>query len=272
MIFRWLKNRKRRRLLAEAFPQAWYDILHANVHRYARLPADEQAKVRDYVRIFVAEKNWEGCGGLQINDEIRVTVAALVAILVLGLGEQYFDHVLSILVYHGAYVAPGQAVAGTAGVIEGDSARAGEAWYRGPVVLGWSDALAGARERNPGRNLVFHEFAHQLDMLNGRAVDGTPPMQSAAQFRRWNEVVPSHYRQLLDDCQRGHRTLLDCYGATNIGEFFAVATEAFFEQSSALQQRHPALYEVFREYYGQDPAARGEKHDGGGHGPTSSRL
>ena len=146
MLFRWLKNRRRRALLARPFPPAWLDALSQNVRLYAALSADEQAKVRDYVRVFVTEKNWEGCGGLQMTDEIRVTIAANVAILVLGFEQQYFDRVLSILVYPTAYVAQGKVYSESGVVLEGDSAREGETSYRGPIVLAWSDVLGGTAQ------------------------------------------------------------------------------------------------------------------------------
>jgi hypothetical protein len=256
VLFRWLRNRRRRALLREPFPQPWKDLLEENVRSYRRLTAAEQGRVRDYVQIFAAEKHWEGCGGQQITDEVRVTVAGLVAILVLGLEAEYFDHVLSILVYPDAYVARASTGAGPGVIIEGDSARQGEAWYRGPVILSWSDVLAGGLERVHGRNLVFHEFAHQLDMLNGRRADGVPPLETAAQAERWTKVVGEHYRELVHDCSRGHAALLDCYGATSPAEFFAVATETFFQRPSAMQHRHPELYACLREFYRQDPVAR----------------
>lgn len=231
-------------------------MLKRDVRLYGLLTPDEQAKVRDYVRVFTAEKNWEGCGGLQLTDEMKVVIAAQAGILVVGLGPIYFDNVLSILVYPDSYVAPKQATVRGGVVVEEDSPRLGEAWYRGPVILTWSEALAGAQRRNHGRNVVFHEFAHQLDMLNGRWVDGMPPLKSNDQLQRWTETLEQHYRRLVENCEHGRHTTLDCYGAVSIVEFFAVATEAFFEKPAAVQQHLSSLYDLFREYYGQDPAAR----------------
>lgn len=256
MLLRWLRTRRRRALLAQPFPGEWRDTLEANVSHYRRLTADEQARVRNYVRVFVTEKNWEGCGGLEMTDEVRVTIAGQVAILVLALSEQYFDHVLSILVYPTAYVAPGQSINAGGIVLEGDSSRLGEAWYRGPVILSWNDVLAGGRQTNHGRNVVFHEFAHQLDMLNGRTVDGTPPLETVDEARRWTTVMNQHYRQLVEDCEVGRETVLDCYGATSLSEFFAVATESFFERPIPLLERHPALYGIIHDFYRQEPAER----------------
>ena len=205
--------------------------------------------------MFVAEKNWEGCGGLQMTDEIRVTIAANVAILVLGFEQQYFDRVLSILVYPTAYVAQGKVYSESGVVLEGDSAR-GETSYRGPIVLAWSDVLGGTRNRRHGSNVVLHEFAHQLDMLNGRNVDGTPELETDEQYQRWAQVFDEHYRRLVHDCQHGQPTLLDCYGATSPSEYFAVATEMFFMRPQAFADWHPALYSLFSDFYRQQPAAR----------------
>ena len=240
----------------QPFPPAWDNVLRTNVRIFDSLTAEERAQVRDYIRVFVAEKHWEGCGGLEMTDEVRVTIAGLVAILVLGLAEQYFTRVLSILVYPTAYVAPGKTMAKVGVVLEGDSARAGEAWYRGPVILSWDEVLAGGRQETHGRNVVFHEFAHQLDMLNGQNVDGTPPMESQEQYQRWVEVLGTDYRHLVDACEHGHSTLLDCYGATSLAEFFAVATEVFFTRPHAFEHRHPKLYAILGEFYRQNPTAR----------------
>jgi Mlc titration factor MtfA (ptsG expression regulator) len=252
MLFDWWKNRRRRRLLAEPFPTPWLTVLQHNVQAYGRLTPPEQAKVRDYVQVFVAEKNWEGCGGLPMNDEIRVTIAAQVGILVLGLDEQYFEHVLSILVYPSTYVAADRSIREGGIVVEGDSARLGEAWYRGPVIFSWTDVLAAGRQTTAG-NVVYHEFAHQLDMLNGRIVDGTPPLETADQDRRWLETTAAEYRHLVAACESGHRTFFDCYGATSRAEFFAVTTESFFTGPIEFQRRHTELYALMCEVYHFDP-------------------
>ncbi len=238
------------------FPIEWEHILRKNVRTYARLTEPEQRKVRSDVQVLVAEKNWEGCGGLVITDEIKVTIAAQACLLVLALENEYFDLVRSILVYPDAYVAPGRAITRGGVVLEEDSHREGEAWYRGPVILSWADALAGGRQQSRGDNLVLHEFAHQLDMQNGREVNGTPQLSTVAEYKRWQQVVGEEFQRLDHDCQDGRHTLLDCYGATNLGEFFAVATECFFERSREMAHRHPSLYDLLRGFYRQDPAAR----------------
>ncbi len=256
MIFSWLRRRRRRALLREPVPDRWFDIVSNNVHQYEALSAGERARLFDDVRILVAEKNWEGCGGLAINDEVKVTIAAAASLLLLGFENEYFDAVQSILVYPDAYVAPGHSIAKGGLVLEGDSHREGEAWYRGPVILSWADTLAGGRGHTPGYNLVLHEFAHQLDMQNGRIVDGTPPLSSRTEYDRWQQVIQCESERLERDCARDRPTLLDCYGLASLGEFFAVSTECFFERPREMQREHPELYQILRDYYRQNPADR----------------
>ena len=256
MLFDWLTNRRRRKLMARPFPSVWLEVLQNDLHHYARLTAAEQARVRDYVQVFIAEKNWEGCGGLQLTDEMKVVIAGLVAVLVVGFPPVYFDAVISLLVYPAGYVAPESSTNRGGVIVEGSSARLGEAWYRGPVILSWSDVAECGRGSSGGRNVVAHEFAHQLDMLNGRQTDGMPPLESDAERRRWNDVMAREYEQLVRAYQLGEPTVLDFYGATSRVEFFAVATESFFEAPGALQTYNPELYAVLREFYRQDPAAR----------------
>ncbi len=244
MLFAWLKQRRRRQLLATPFPEEWLAYLRDNVALYAPLTEAEQAKLRDLLRIFVAERCWEGCGGLTVTDEMQVTIAAQACLLLLNIEHDTFSRVPSILVYPSGYRSPAER-----------HGRLGEAWYRGPVVLAWDSVLGGGKNDGDGQNVVLHEFAHQLDFLDGYA-DGTPPLSSRAEYRQWHEVMTAEYERLVQESAQGRARVLDAYGATNPAEFFAVATEAFFEKAVALRQRHPALYEVLRGYYRQDTAAR----------------
>ncbi len=260
MILRWIRNRRRKKLASRPFPPAWLDILHRNVAVYPRLTRLEQAKLRNDVRIFTAEKNWEGCGGLQLTDEIRVTIAAQMGLLVLGFPSEYFEQVLSVLIYPNAYSAPDQKPASGGVVLVGQSDREGEAWYRGPVILSWADVLTGAKNIRANHNLVLHEFAHQLDMQNGQIADGVPPLDSSAQLQQWLDVTEREFQRLIRDCGSGQQTVLDCYGTTNRAEFFAVSTESFFQRPAVLKLRHPDLYQLLQQYYRQDPAARNGVH------------
>lgn len=256
MLFSWWRRRRRRGLAARPFPEEWEALLLKNFPRVERLTPDEAQKLRDDIQVLIAEKNWEGVFDQPVDDEVRVTIAAQAAWMVLGRDVSVFDKVLSILVYPDAYSARDQFTISGGVVIEGRSQRLGEAWHRGPIVLSWPDVLHGSRNPGSGRNLVFHEFAHQLDMLNGRYVDGTPQLDSPQLAERWKTHVSREYRQLQIDCRHGRSRLFDCYGTTNPGEFFAVVSETFFQQPVRMKRRHAELYGVFRDYYRQDPADR----------------
>ena len=252
-MFSWLKNRRRRRILSEPFPEPWFGYLESNVHQYRALPPPARDRLRDLTRIFVAEKNWVPCGGLEIGDEVRVTIAAQACLLLLGIeGEYCFDAVRSVLVYPGGFVKMGR-VPGTPLVAEG-SPTMGEAWHRGPIVLAWDHVLAGGQNADQGRNVVLHEFAHHLDDLDG-AMDGVPPLGSHGDYQRWSEVTQREFERLRLAADRNVATLLDHYGAASRPEFFAVATECFFEQPGAMRQQHRELYDLLRKFYRQDPAA-----------------
>ena len=255
MLFNWLKQRRRAKILATPFPENWDQIIRDNVRHARHLTPDQQQKLRRLVQIFVVERNWEGCGGLTLTDDMKVTIATLACLLVVGMNEELlFEHVMSILVYPTGYVAPLSHVSGTSPVIDAGQPRLGEAWWRGPVILSWTDSLAGARTESPGRNLVLHEFAHQLDMMNGRICDGTPPLRTREQHERWVSVLGPVFDQLVEDCRSGHQGLIDCYGAKNPAEFFAVLTEKFFEQPNVLLHHHEPAYRVLRDFYGLDSA------------------
>ena len=253
MIFSWLRRRRRRQILAQPFPEEWEQYLLENFAQYHWLTAEQRTRLKQRVQVFVAEKYWEGCNGLEMTDEIRVTVAGQACMLVLGFDEECFDRLLSVLVYPTEYFAPEKEHRGGGVVLEGYSLRLGEAWHSGPVILSWPDVLAGARLPHDGRNVVYHEFAHVLDMVDN-SFDGTPRLGSAVQYRVWREVMTADFQKLVRQIERGQPTLLDQYGATNEAEFFAVCTESFFEQPRQLAAEHPRLYKLFCDYYRQDPA------------------
>lgn len=256
MIFSWWARRRRRHLRRQPFPAVWQTTLDRNVPYLRRLTAAEQAKLRDDIQVLVAEKYWEGCNGLEMTDEVRVTIAAQIGLLCLGFQEEYFEMVESILVYPDAYVAPSQTSLGGGVVLEGESSREGEAWYRGPVILSWDDVLEDGRRDHDGHNLVLHEFAHQLDMQGGRTVNGMPILSNDAARSHWQTVIDRQYRQLERHCRQGRPPVLDCYGTTNLAEFFAVTTEVFFERPRALHQHHAELFDLLADFYRQDPRPR----------------
>jgi Mlc titration factor MtfA (ptsG expression regulator) len=254
-MFNWLKQGRRRELLATPFPPAWQEILQRNVIHYAALTEAEQAKLRDDLRIFADEKSWEGCRGLTITDEMQVTIAAHACLLLLAMDHDYFAAVKSVLVYPSSFAIPLHEVLPTGEVVEGELPALGEASYTGAVVLAWDDVLAGGRDEDDGRNTVYHEFAHQLDFLDG-ACNGTPRLEDTGLLRRWRQVMTTEYERLCRAIERGRWTLLEEDAALNEGEFFAVATEYFLGRPVELAEQHPQLYDLLRTYYRQDPARR----------------
>jgi len=247
------KKRRRRRLAARQFPDEWLAIIDRNVPFYRLLPEADRQELQRHILIFIAEKRFEGCGGLQITDEIKVTIAAQACILLLHRQTDYYPGLPSILVYPHPYVAHGvkNFVAGFP--VEGPDIRLGESWHRGSVVLSWDDVRRGAADIHDGHNVVFHEFAHQIDS-SGAKGDSTPVLRDYSSFMAWARVLQRDFEKLRRDISRDIPTLLDEYGAEDPAEFFAVATEYFFEKAGELQRLHPQLYEELKRFYQQDPA------------------
>ena len=256
-MFNWFQGRRRQHLQETPFPREWEGYLHENFAQFASLSAEEQAHLRDLTQVFVAEKNWEGVGGLPLTDEIKVTIAAQACFLLLGLPDHdFYPNVTAILVYPDAYKVQDTHI-GPGGIHhETPGAHLGEAWRDGPVILSWADARHGGQNPHDGHNVVLHEFAHKLDMRDGYA-DGVPPLYAdQKQYDTWAEVMQAEYNLLVEETEDGRADILDDYGAENPAEFFAVATETFFEKARSLREKHSRLYEVLRGYYRQDPAAR----------------
>jgi Mlc titration factor MtfA (ptsG expression regulator) len=252
------KRRRRDRLHSKPFPEQWRHIIDRNVPMYRRLSDEDQRELQGHVQVFVAEKYFEGCDGLVMTDEIRVTIAAQACVLLLHRQATYYPGLRSILVYPAAYVANSKSVGPGGIVTESIGVRAGESWHptsqRGVIVLSWSDVLAGSRGERDGRNVVLHEFAHQLDGEYG-GMDGVPHLPNPSMYKDWARVLGQEYQSLVQNLMRNHRTGIDPYGATNPAEFFAVVTEVFFERPRNLQAEHPQLYEQLKSFYQQDPAA-----------------
>ncbi len=256
-MLRWLTERRRRHILENPFPPEWEEVLRRNVAAYALLDDDERARLRQLVQVFIAEKHWEGCGGLELTDEMRVTIAGQACLLILGRSHDLFARVVSILVYPSTVVTPDRRpgfFVQPVGPAHGGEPIIGEAFRGETIIFSWDAVLRGARNSHDGVNVVFHEMAHAIDFLDG-AADGTPPLGSRAEYRTWAEVCTAAYRALADAVQRGAPPgVLRDYGARNEAEFFAVATEAFFERPHDLAREHPALYAVLARFYNLDPA------------------
>lgn len=248
------RTRRRERLRQRPLPDGWIAIIERNVPYYRTLNASDRRELHGHIQVFLAEKRFEGCGGLELTDEIRVTIAAQACILLLHRDTDYYPSLRTILVYPDPYIArvarrlPG-------GIeIEGREVRLGESWVAGAIVLSWDDVLRGAADVHDGHNVVFHEFAHQLDAESGSA-NGAPDLPRRSMYIAWARVMKAEYAHLLDDLAHHRDTVLDGYGSTSPAEFFAVATECFFEKPVQLEKTHPALYDQLKLFYRQDPAA-----------------
>lgn len=257
-MFHWIRDQRRTEIRNRPFSKEWEAVLQANIAHYSLLDDAERIELQSTMQVFLEEKQWEGCGGLELTDEIRVTIAAEACLLQLNLPHDYYRNVESILIYPTTVVIPEH----TPGVFERvDSPMdanipiLGQAFAQGPVILVWDAVLHGARHPEQGHNVVFHEFAHKLDMLDG-AADGTPPLVDSPQLAEWIAICSREFLQLRELAGKGHKTVLNAYGAQNEAEFFAVATEEFFDRPIALQGHVPDLYRVLGDYYRQDPAAR----------------
>ena len=253
-MFGFFKNRRRAALRAQQFPETWRAHVERNVPYAIALSREEHAELLGHIQVFLAEKRFEGCGGLVITDEIRVTIAAQACILLLHRDTDYYPGLSSILVYPSTYLVPGGQTAG--GLVSDDAQpRLGESWSRGAVVLAWDSVLSGAADIHDGHNVVLHEFAHQLDQENGDG-PGVPRLPQRSMYVAWARVLGQAYAELVHAMQHHHRAFIDGYGATNPAEFFAVVTENFFEKPQQLRAKQPALYEQLRAFYRQDPASR----------------
>ena len=245
----WRRQRIRRR----PFPAEWRQILRRHVPYFRAMPADLQLQLKKRIQVFLAEKPFIGCAGLEVTDEIRVTIAAQACLLVLNRRGESFANLRQILVYPGPFVVDKLHADGSGVLQEQRHALAGESWTLGQVVLSWEDALAGAESPDDGRNVVIHEFAHQLDQEKGHA-NGAPLLSRRTRYERWSQVLGAAFAELRARAELGEPTLLNPYGATDPAEFFAVASEHFFEQPQRMAAELPALYHELRDFYGVDPA------------------
>lgn len=241
----FFRKRRRRKLLAEPMPAVWRRTLQEHMVHFRMLGPKQREKLENKARVFVAETHWEGCGGLELNDRMRILIAANACLLVLENEATLFESVSSVLVYPAGVVVPEHHQGN--GIVSGSTPILGQARFNGPIILSWSDSIYASQHIGT-RNVVLHEFAHAIDMLNG-TVNGTPPMRKGL-HERWVEVCQSEYEDFRVRLDHGAPGVIDPYAATNPGEFFAVVTEHFFEQPHVLHDHHPALWEIFGEYYG----------------------
>lgn len=246
----FLRQRRRKKLLGTPFPEEWQTILVANLPPYQKIPLSLRQQLHDRIRVFLDEKSFEGCGGLELTNEIRVTIAAQACMLLLNRKIESYPKLYSILVYPSTYVAGARN--SLSGEWEEESVRLGESWQSGVVVLAWDNVLHGAMNFQDGHNVTMHEFAHQLDQEDG-AGDGTPILETRSAYSSWARIFTKEYGLLQKKVHRGRKSVMDEYGATNPAEFFAVATETFFEKPRQLHKHHPALFKELAGFYKVNP-------------------
>ncbi len=247
----WIK-RKRQQVASLPFPKKWREILRKNVPYFYGMPSDLQLQLKQHILIFLNEKQFYGFEGIEINDEIKVTIAAQACLLLLNRKTNYYPKLKSIYVYPAAFITTHSHKDGAGVLQSNERVLSGESWELGKVILSWHDTKAGAQDANDGQNVVIHEFAHQLDQETG-AANGAPYLRHNNQ-KCWSKVLSNEYEKLRFQTKTNQSTLLDSYGATNPAEFFAVASEVFFEQPKSLLAQHKSLYLQLKGLYQVDPA------------------
>jgi len=247
------KKRRREELRRTPLPAEQRAIIRRNVPYVATLSAGDQSELEVHIQVFLAEKSFEGCGGLVMTDEIKLTIAAQACLLLLHRETDYYPDLSSILVYPSAYVVKNTRQKIGDLVVESDQVRLGESWLRGAVVLAWDAVQHDAANPHDGRNVVLHEFAHQLDAEDG-AMNGAPILGRRSSYSAWAQALGAEYEELVARVATDKPADIDAYGATSPAEFFAVVTEAFFESGGQLKREHPELYEVLQDFFQQDPA------------------
>jgi MtfA peptidase len=234
-------------------PASAEQIIERHLAHWALLDDAERDRLLELTDWLLQRKHWEAGGGFELTDTVRLVIAVQAALLILGLTPEHYRLVSSIIVYPSTAISTGERPGPVAGTRTDDPlAVHGLAQdRRGPVLVAWDQARASARHPERGHNVVIHEFAHKLDMLDG-IIDGTPPIEAAA-LKPWVAICT----EVFDDLRAGRpRPPLRGYGATNPGEFFAVATEAFFDLATELADNEPDLYGILSDFYGQDPKGR----------------
>ncbi|MGB1261632.1 MAG: zinc-dependent peptidase [Cognaticolwellia sp.] len=246
------QQHKRSLIKRKPFKKPWRKIIQQRMPYFRKMPADLQLQLKQHIQVFLAEKDFVGCNGVVITDEIKITIAAQACLLLLNRKTDYYPKLRTILVYPSAFVKQQQQRNADGVQFSQKVVLAGESWDFGKVVLSWQDTVEGAKIPDDGRNVVIHEFAHQLDQENGPA-NGAPILTSQQSYQCWSEVFSKQFSVLQQQAKHGAPSLFDYYGATNPAEFFAVASEVFFEQSAQLAREYPKLYQQLTQYYRVDP-------------------
>ncbi len=243
---------QRNKIKKQPFKKQWRKIIQRRMPYFQKMPADLQLQLKQLIQVFLAEKKFIGRNGVVITDEVKVTIAAQACLLLLNRKTDMYPKLQSILVYPQGFIKEQQSVH-AGGVHHTErTTLIGESWEFGTVVLSWQDTVAGAQIPDDGSNVVIHEFAHQLDQETGFA-NGAPILDKTQSYQAWSSTLSEQFNKLQQQAKQGEPSLFDYYGATNPAEFFAVASEVFFEQAKQLYLSYPALYKQFKLYYHVDP-------------------
>ncbi|WP_286267855.1 zinc-dependent peptidase [Thalassotalea atypica] len=246
------REAQRDKIRRKPFKKEWRKIIQQRMPYFKQMPADLQLQLKQHIQVFVHEKNFVGCNGVIITDEIKITIAAQACLLLLNRKTDYYPKLQTILVYPRAFIKQQQNTNGVGVQSIQQKVLAGESWEFGKVVLSWQDTIVGAEIPDDGQNVVIHEFAHQLDQENGKA-NGAPILGKAQSYAQWSAAFSTQFSLLQKQAAQGHPSLFDHYGASEPAEFFAVASEVFFERSQQFYAQFPTLYQQLREYYHVDP-------------------
>jgi len=243
-----------KRIYAQDFPRHWLDIVRRRLAFYDRLPTDLRKQLQNLIKVFIHDKQFIGCAGQEINDDIRVTIAAQACLLILNRQSSLYQELQAILVYPSTFVSTRE-VRDEIGLVSTDrTALLGESWSQGKVILAWDNVENGVMNLHDGYNVVLHEFAHQLDHESG-ATNGAPVLLTRGAYKSWAHVLSKEFEQLQHEAEHRYHGLMDHYGATNPAEFFAVATETFFERPVEMAHQHRELYQELAGFYRVDPAS-----------------
>jgi Mlc titration factor MtfA (ptsG expression regulator) len=251
LFSRWRRRRHEQRLMDQPFPEQWQQILRGHLPVYTVLDLQERTTLESLIKRFIDEKKFYGCAGLVVTDRMKLCIAAESCLLLLGQSGPIYPTLQSILVYPTGFIARRDVHQEDGIVAAGEHHLLGESWSNGSVILSWDSVEEGARDFSDGHNLVLHEFAHQLDSASG-SVNGAPPLRTNS-YQTWARVFSDSFDDLRARVEHGKQTIMDPYGASNPAEFFAVATETFFEKPEDLFARRPRLFEELRQYYRVDP-------------------
>jgi Mlc titration factor MtfA (ptsG expression regulator) len=251
-LLRWLLGPRSRPVYTPPVPAGWRSMLASRVPLTRRLTVAQQERLLELMQQLIQGCHWEGCAGLRLTEAMQVSIAAHACLLVLEQPGEPYPGLRTVLVYPGTFRPRRFSWTPSAEAPQEDPLL-GESWKRGVVILAWESAEAGASDPADGQNVILHEFAHQLDGTGG-SFDGIPGLPGATSLASWAAMLDANFDQLVQEAETGAQGVLDHYGATDRAEFFAVATEAFFERPAELQRERPALYDALRGYYRQDPA------------------